>query len=81
MELPGMIILERTNNKQQVTSREMPATQPWPFENWSSRRLTRKELVILSSGTLGVAEVIDVDASDVTQASEPLLIVGEDIRE
>ena len=32
---------------------------------------------ILSSGTLGVAEVIDsdVDASDVTQAAEPLLIV------
>ena len=36
---------------------------------------------ILSSGTLGVAEVIDsdMDASDVTQAAEPLLIVTSSI--
>ena len=32
----------------------------------------------LGSGTLGVAEVIDVDASDATQVAEPLLIVKED---
>ena len=32
----------------------------------------------LDSGTLGVAEVIDVDASDVTQAAEPPPIVKED---
>ena len=35
----------------------------------------------LSSGTLGVAEVIDsdVDAPDITQAAEPLLIVTSSI--
>ena len=32
----------------------------------------------LGSGTLGVAEVIDVDAFDVTQVEEPRLIVRED---
>ena len=44
--------------------------------------MKRFEHKSLGSGTLGVAEVInsDVDASDVTQAAEPLLIVRKAVK-
>ena len=63
----------RTSNHNRVNDKNLSLNQ---FQQGSSMKpLDHKSL---GSGTMGVVEVIDVDASDVTRAAEPPLIVKED---
>ena len=65
--------LARTSSHNRVSDKSLSLNQ---FQQGSSMKPL--EYKSLGSGTLGVAEVIDVDASDVTQAAEPPLFVKED---
>lgn len=63
----------RTSIHNRVNHKDLSLNQ---FQQGSSMKPLEHKT--LDSGTLGVAEVIDVDASDVTQVAEPPLIVKED---
>ena len=60
----------RTSSHNRVSDNKLSLNQ---FQQGSSMKPLE-----LGSGTLGVAEMIDVDASDVTHVAEPRLIVRED---